>query len=139
MCTKNAKNASAFVSALRDDLSTLEAYRNGVSEIVGNYPDLRDKYNLEDIRDLKSLLVRLTYAGPSKKGLKRTERKLKEMVRAISSVEEAETSRWPWCYLHQYEEFLYYLLATIGTEIFFYPLRNLAILRGLYEPPGLAD
>ena len=139
MCTKNAKNASAFVSALRDDLSTLEAYRNGVSEIVGNYPDLRDKYNLEDIRDLKSLLVRLTYAGPSKKGLKRTERKLKEMVRTISSVEEAETSRWPWCYLHQYEEFLYYLEATIRTEIFFCPLRNLAILRGLYEPPELAD
>ena len=144
MRTKNMQDISVYTEILKSKVSTLDTYRNGVSEIVADNPDLQDKCSLEDIKDLRNLLVRLTYAGLNKQGLKRVEKKLKEMVRAISSVEEVgvSLSRWPWCYLYQYKFFLCDLKYLITTELFLYSLSNSTIrreLRELSEPADLAD
>lgn len=144
MMTKNTEAISVYMKILRSKMSTLDTYWNGVSEIVADNPDLQDKCSLEDIKDLRNLLVRLTYAGLNKQGLRRVEKKIKEMVRAISSVEEAgvSLSRWPWCYLHQYKFFLCDLKYLITTELFLYSLSNSTIrreLRELSEPADLAD
>ena len=142
MYAENAEDISVRMNILRGKTSTLDTYRNGVSEIVAENPDLRDKYSLEDMKDLRNLLVRLTYAGLNKKDLRRVTRKIEKMVHAISSVEEAETPWWPWYYLYQYETFLYGLKYTITTELFLYSLSNSAIhrkLREFSEPAELAD
>lgn len=145
MYAESMRDVSVCVSILEGKVSTLDTYDRGISDIMANHPDLREKYSPEDARSLRDLLIRLTREGLKKKTLRRVEKKINEMVRAaISSVEEAgvSLSQWPWCYLHQYKFFLCDLKYLITTELFLYSLSNSTIrreLRELSEPADLAD
>lgn len=144
MLTKNTEAISVCVSILEGKVSTLDTYDRGISDIMANHPDLREKYSQRDVETLRDLLIKLTHEGLKKNDLRRVEKKINEMVRAISSVEEAgvSLSQWPWCYLHQYKFFLCDLKYLITTELFLYSLSNSTIrreLRELSEPADLAD
>ena len=138
MLTKNTAAISVYMEILARKVSTLDTYNKGISEIMTDHPDLREKYNQEDARDLRDLLFKLTHEGLNQENLGIVEKKINEMLSAVSSIAEGElpVSDWPGCYWSQYSGFLHGLRELIATEISLYQKSNLAIARKLAE---LAD
>jgi len=127
----NAMDALSLRFALRDNLSILDVYRKEVSEI--------HRYNLEDMNELKNLLIRLIYKSLDRKNLRRAEKKVREMVLAVLYADKAEVSlcTYYWLYL----TFLYSLESLITKGLLCF-LRNSVThirFRELSEPAELAD
>ena len=118
----NAMDALSLRFALRDNLSILDVYRKEVSEI--------HRYNLEDMNELRGLLIRLIYESLNRKNLGKAEKKVREMVRTVLYTDKAEVSLCPYYWL--YLAFLYSLESLI-TEGFLYHLRNSVVCRELRE------
>lgn len=135
MLTKNTEAISVYMKILEGKVSTLDTYNKGISEIMADHhPDLREKYNQEDARDLRDLLVVICHNGLKEETLKAVKGKAKDMIDAVSSIEEMSLSDWAEHYLNQYRRFLYDLRDLITTEIPLYQASNLAISRELSKP-----
>ena len=120
--------------ALRDNLSILDVYRKEVSEI--------HRYNLEDMNELKNLLIRLIYKSLDRKNLRRAEKKVREMVLAVLYTDKAEMSLCPYYWL--YLTFLYSLESLITKGLLCFLKNSVTHIRfrelsELSEPPELAD
>lgn len=126
MYAKNMVDILALRFALRDKLSMLDIYRNEASG-THNHQDI---YDLDDMNELKKLLIRLIYESLNRKNLDTTKEKIRKMVRAILFTNKAEASLCPCRGL--YLAFLYDLRSLI-TEGFLYHLRNSVVCRELRE------
>ena len=136
MMTKNTEAISVYMKILEEKISTLDTYDRGISDIMTNHPDLREKYSQRDVENLRDLLVVICHNGLKEETLKAIKRRVKDMIDAVSSIEEMSLSDWAEHYLNQYRRFLYDLRELISTEIPLYQASNLAIAR---EMTGLAD
>lgn len=130
----NAMDALSLRFALRDNLSILDVYRKEVSEI--------HRYNLEDMNELKNLLIRLIYKSLDRKNLRRAEKKVREMVLAVLYTDKAEMSLCPYYWL--YLTFLYSLESLITKGLLCFLKNSVTHIRfrelsELSEPPELAD
>ena len=141
MLTKNTEAISVYMEILEGKVSTLDTYNKGISDIMADHPDLREKYSPEDARRLRDLLIRLTRGGLKKKTLRGVRKKIKEMMDIISSIEKAEESLsdWPGCYWSQYREFLHDLEYLISIELFICRMSSSAITRKLKGLSGSAE
>ena len=136
MMTKNTEAISVYMKILEEKISTLDTYDRGISDIMTNHPDLREKYSQRDVENLRDLLVVICHNGLKEETLKAIKRRVKDMIDAVSSIEEMSLSDWAEHYLNQYRRFLYDLRELISTEIPLYQASNLAIAR---ELTGLAE
>jgi hypothetical protein len=136
MMTKNTEAISVYMKILEGKISTLDTYDRGISDIMANHPDLREKYSQRDVENLRDLLVVICHNGLKEETLKAVKRRVKDMIDAVSSIEEMSLSDWAEHYLNQYRRFLYDLRELISTEIPLYQASNLAIAR---ELAGLAE
>ena len=134
MQTNNTEAISVYMKILEGKVSTLNTYNNGISDIMGDYPNLRKTHIQEDSKALRDLLVVICHNGPEG-SLEAVKRKINEMLGTVSSIKKGETSLsdWPGCYWSQYWEFLYGLRDLITTELPLYQASNLAIARELAE------
>ncbi len=91
----------------------------------------------EDSEALRDLLVSICHNG-LEGSLEAVQGKINEMLGAVSSIAEEESSMsdWPGCYWIQYWKFLRDLRDLITTEVPLYQASNLAIAKKLAE---LAD
>lgn len=137
MCAKNTEAISVYASILEGKVSTLNAYNNGISDIMGDYPNLQKTHIQEDSEALRDLLDSICHNGPEG-SLEAVQGKIDKILGAVSSIAEGESpvSDWPGCYWSQYSGFLHDLRELIATEIPLYQKSNLAIARKLAE---LAD
>lgn len=133
----NAMDALSLRFALRDKLDVLDVCRNDVSEIS----DHRDIYNLEDMNELRGLLIRLIYESLNRKNLEKAERKIKKMIRPVLYAEKAKVLSLYGCL---YLAFLYSLESLVTTGLLYF-LRDsvthikLGELSELSESAKLAD
>lgn len=136
MYAKNTEAISAYARILEGKISTLNSYSNGISDIMGDYPNLRKTHIQEDSEALRDLLVSICHNG-LEGSLEAVQGKINEMLDTVSSIAEGGSpmSDWPGCYWSQYRDFLYGL-RDITTEVHLYQASNLAIARKLAE---LAD
>ena len=118
MRTKNMQDISVYTEILKSKVSTLDTYRRGINEIVGDHPSPRETYIQEDSKTLRDLLVAICHNDLEEKTLKAAKGKINEILGSISSM--APTSDWPGCYWIQYWEFLYGLGDLITTELTLY-------------------
>ena len=114
MCAKNTEAISVYASILEGKVSTLNAYNNGISDIMGDYPNLQKTHIQEDSEALRDLLDSICHNGP--------EGSLEAVQGKIDK--------------SQYSGFLHGLRELIATEVPLYQKSNLAIARKLAE---LAD
>ena len=134
----NAMDAIALRFALRDKLDVIDVCRNDVPEIS----DHRGIYNLEDMNELRGLLIRLIYESLNRKNLEKAERKIKKMIRPVLYAEKAKVSLCPYYWL--YLTFLHSLESLITKGLLCF-LRNSVThirfreLSELSEPAELAD
>ena len=138
MYAKNMEAISVYARILEGKISTLNAYNNGISDIMGDYPNLRKTHIQEDSEALRDLLVVICHNG-LEGSLAAVQGKINEMLDTISSIKPP--SDWAEDYLNQYWKFLYDL-REIVAELPLYRASNLAIsrkLRELSEPAELAD
>ena len=137
MYAKNTEAISAYTRILKGKISTLNTYNNGISNIMGDCPNLRKTHIQEDSEALRDLLVVICHNG-LEGSLEAVKGKINEMLDTVSSIAEKESSvsDWPGFYWIQYWEFLRDLRYLITTEVPLYQASNLAIARKLAE---LAD
>ena len=137
MYAKNTEAISAYARILEGKISTLNSYSNGISDIMGDYPNLRKTHIQEDSEALRDLLVSICHNG-LEGSFEAVQGKIDKILGAVSSIAEGESSMsdWPGCYWSQYSSFLYSLRELITTEVPLYQESNLAIARKLAE---LAD
>ena len=137
MYTKNTEAISVYASILEGKVSTLNTYINGISDIMGDYPNLQKTHIQEDSEALRDLLDSICHNGPEG-SLEAVQGKIDKILGAVSSIAEGESpvSDWPGCYWSQYSGFLHGLRELIATEVPLYQKSNLAIARKLAE---LAD
>jgi len=121
MRTKNMQDISVYMEILKSKVSTLDSYRRGIENTVGDHPSPREKYIQEDSKNLRDLLVTICHNDLEEKTLKAAKGKINEILGSISSAEgEASMSDWQKYYLNQYWEFLYGLVDLITTELTLY-------------------
>ena len=134
MYTESLKDVSVYESILEGKVSTLNTYNNGISDIMGDYPNLRKTHIQEDSEALRDLLVVICHNG-LEGSLEAVKGKINEMLGTVSSIAEGESSMsdWPGCYWIQYRDFLHDLRDLITTEIPLYQASSLAIARKLAE------
>ncbi len=137
MLTENTEAISVYTEILKGKVSTLNTYNNGISDIMGDYPNLQKTHIQEDSEALRDLLVSICHNG-LEGSLEAVQGKINEMLGAVSSIAEEESSMsdWPGCYWIQYWKFLRDLRDLITTEVPLYQASNLAIAKKLAE---LAD
>ena len=131
MYTESLKDVSVYESILEGKVSTLDTYRRGIENIVGDHPSPREIYIQEDSKTLRDLLVSICHNGLKEETSKAAKGKINEILGSISSM--APMSDWPGCYWIQYWEFLHDLRDLITTEVPLYQASNLAIARKLAE------
>lgn len=132
MLTKNTEAISVYMKILEEKVSTLNTYRRGIENIVGDHPSPRETYIQEDSKTLRDLLVAICHNGLEETDtLKAAKGKINEILGSISSM--ASMSDWPGCYWSQYWEFLYSLRDLITTEIPLYQASKLTISKKLAE------
>jgi len=137
MLTVYTEAISVYTEILKGKVSTLNTYNNGISDIMGDYPNLQKTHIQEDSEALRDLLVSICHNG-LEGSLEAVQGKINEMLGAVSSIAEEESSMsdWPGCYWIQYWKFLHDLRDLITTEVPLYQASNLAIAKKLAE---LAD
>lgn len=133
MYAKNTEAISAYTRILEEKISTLNTYNNGISDIMGDYPNLRKTHIQEDSEALRDLLVVICHNG-LEGSLEAVQGKINEMLGTVSSIAEGGSpiSDWPGCYWSQYRDFLY-SLRDITAELPLYRASNLAISKKLAE------
>ena len=87
MYAKNTEAISAYARILEGKISTLNSYSNGISDIMGDYPNLRKTHIQEDSEALRDLLVSICHNG-LEGSLEAVQGKINEMLDTVSSIAE---------------------------------------------------
>ena len=84
-----------YASILEGKVSTLNAYNNGISDIMGDYPNLQKTHIQEDSEALRDLLDSICHNGPEG-SLEAVQGKIDKILGAVSSIAEGESPVSDW-------------------------------------------